>query len=49
MAKSLLSLKRAVETQKQVGRVARLRNEIENLQVQLQEREVVLKAYDEVN
>ena len=37
----------AVETQKQVGRVARLRNEIENLQVQLQEREVVLKAYSD--
>ena len=37
----------AVETQKQVGRVARLRNEIENLQVQLQERQVVLKAYSD--
>ena len=36
-----------VATQKQVGRVARLRNEIENLQVQLQEREVVLKAYSD--
>ena len=36
-----------VETQRQVGRVARLRNEIENLQVQLQEREVVLKAYSD--
>ena len=36
-----------VETQKQVGRVARLRDEIENLQVQLQEREVVLRAYSD--
>ena len=34
-----------VETQRQVGRIARLRGEIEELQMQIQERQVVLKAY----
>ena len=37
----------AVETQKQVGRVARLRDEIGELQMQIQERQVVLKAYSD--
>ena len=36
-----------VETQWQVGRIARLRGEIEELQMQLQERQVVLKAYSD--
>ena len=36
-----------VETQRQVGRIARLRGEIEELQMQIQERQVVLKAYSD--
>jgi len=36
-----------VETQWQVGRIARLRGEIEELQMQIQERQVVLKAYSD--
>ena len=36
-----------VETQKHVGRIANLRGEIEELQIQIQERQVVLKAYSE--
>ena len=36
-----------VETQRQVGRIARLRDEIGELQMQIQERQVVLKAYSD--
>ena len=36
-----------VETQWQVGRIARLRDEIGELQMQIQERQVVLKAYSD--
>ena len=36
-----------VETQWQVARIARLRGEIEELQMQIQERQVVLKAYSD--
>jgi|TARA_R110000824_G_scaffold39008_1_gene118531 hypothetical protein len=36
-----------VGTQRQVGRIARLRDEIEELQMQIQERQIVLKAYSD--
>lgn len=37
----------AVETQKQVGRISELRDEIGRLQMQIQERQIILKAYSD--